>query len=1008
MSGKAEIEGPDKLKKENEEPISPKEKLVLSHEKFQIIFETSTDPVFLLLPDGRFYDANPSACELLKYIHSELLQLSAQDVGLSYPSDFSGIIEYKTCLLARDGSQINVDAKAFEVEINSREILFIIVHDTTSQKKWEEQILYRLRMEEGLSRCSKILFSDETADMREIMQVLLEVSDASRVYLYKNETDPTQGLCMRKLCEARAPEIITPEYAAVNNLISYNPTFTEWKKLLSKGEIINLITSKLERSPKNFLTGLNIKSALIIPIFIQNEWFGFIGFDENRFECIWKDEDIRLLKTVGEIVDSYFNRLSWVKQLNHNNKWYQSLMQNSSDLILVISSEKKIKYASPASTKIFNYSPEELVQLNLTDFVHPEDSNKIQLFTKIISEPYSSHRDEFRIRQKSGKWLYIECVAQNYIENSEIEGIILNIHDISERKQAQEIENRYKHNQAILSGTALEIICMPSETDLFTYVGGKLTELIDNPVIFVNAYDANTQSLVCRYFYGSSNYTADFEKEFGISPNELIIKVFPGAIAGLSSERLIPLANSLGNEKYYNAIFNAFTEINQKYFIGDCYNIGLVRGREIFGNILIMSQFDSDLPTNLVIETLVYQVSIALHRRNLEKELLMAKIKAEESDKLKSAFLANMSHEIRTPMNGIVGFAELLKSRTLTYEKRQIYIDVINENSKFLLALINDIIDLSKIQAGQLKLSPVEFNLNQLFDELESFFALDLKNKQKEKVGLIKRLGLPDEQAYIFSDRLRIQQILMNLIGNAIKFTPEGVIDFGYSIVKEDKKTFLLFHVKDTGIGLLPEKHAMIFDRFTQADYSTTRKFGGTGLGLAISKGLTELLGGRIWVESEIDMGSKFYFTLPFAYTVSKIQEEPIKEVSIEYNWAGKTILIAEDDESSYLLLEEVITTNKAKVLHVEDGYSAVEMIKTNPDIDIVLMDIYLPVINGYEATRQIKQFRKELPVIAQTANAMTYDKEKSIHAGCDAYFTKPINSKQLLKTIHTLIVSKS
>ncbi len=385
-----------------------------------------------------------------------------------------------------------------------------------------------------------------------------------------------------------------------------------------------------------------------------------------------------------------------------------------------------------------------------------------------------------------------------------------------------------------------------------------------------------------------------------------------------------------------------------------------------------------------------------------EEELIKAKQRAEDADNLKSDFLANMSHEIRTPMNGILGFAELLKDPDISEKKKQEYIERINNSGRHLLALINDIIDISRIEAGKINIVEKEISLSSLFFELFFFFQAENLQNDKEHIELKMQKEIEDEKGKIVTDITRLRQILTNLIGNAVKFTIKGNVTFGYTF--KDSNT-ILFFVKDTGIGVHPDKLTFIFERFRQVDSSTTRKFGGTGLGLAISKGLVDLLGGNIWVESIEGEGSTFYFTLPYkTLNIKPVGEHVNVDENSLYKWENKSILIVEDDETSYKFLKEILKKSKIKIYHANNGKKALEICKNTNDINLILMDIQLQGLNGYEITKKIKQINPNLPIIAQTANAMDDDKRKCLDAGCDDYVSKPIDKKILLKKIQNII----
>ena len=379
---------------------------------------------------------------------------------------------------------------------------------------------------------------------------------------------------------------------------------------------------------------------------------------------------------------------------------------------------------------------------------------------------------------------------------------------------------------------------------------------------------------------------------------------------------------------------------------------------------------------------------------NQKNELIKAKEKAEESDHLKSAFLANMSHEIRTPMNGILGFAGLLKEPDLSGEKQQKYIRIIEKSGERMLNIINDIINISKIESGMIEVNISETNIN---EQIEYIYTLFKHKVEQNKVQFFFKNTLPANEVIIKTDRDKFYTILTNLIKNAIKFTNKGFIEFGY----EKKGNYLEFFVKDTGVGVRQELMELIFERFRQGSESLVRNYEGAGLGLSISKAFVEMLGGKIWIESKEGKGSTFYFTLP--YNTESIKIKHIKNIvkeSAEMNKLNNLkILVAEDDETAEMLITILIDKYCKEVLKARTGLEAVQICRNNPDIDLILMDIKMPEMDGYEATKQIRQFNKEVIIFAQTGFALIGDREKTIEAGCNDYIKKPIlkNELQLL-----------
>ncbi|MGM0583024.1 MAG: PocR ligand-binding domain-containing protein [Bacteroidota bacterium] len=382
--------------------------------------------------------------------------------------------------------------------------------------------------------------------------------------------------------------------------------------------------------------------------------------------------------------------------------------------------------------------------------------------------------------------------------------------------------------------------------------------------------------------------------------------------------------------------------------------------------------------------------------KKINEELYIAKEKAEESDHLKSAFLANMSHEIRTPMNSILGFSNLLKKKNLTKEKEDTYLDLIDSGGKRLLNLISDIVDISKIDANQLSLNYEECNLNHMIDNLQKQFEI---NKLNRSCNIITKKGLKDAESIISIDETRITQILSNLLENALKFTEKGTIEFGYT--KENK--MLLFFVKDDGIGIDPKNHKSIFERFSQVDNDYSKSGSGTGLGLPIVKSLTSLLNGEVWVVSEKGKGASFYFTIPYQFEKLK-EDESFNNVPILKRNEDFTILIAEDEYSNFVYLEALLEEYHFNFLHAENGKDAIDTIEKTHDINLVLMDIKMPVMNGLEATKAIRKKNKSIPIIALTAYAMETDRQKAIEAGCSDYLAKPLSEDKLYAIINKYI----
>jgi PAS domain S-box-containing protein len=698
--------------------------------------------------------------------------------------------------------------------------------------------------------------------------------------------------------------------------------------------------------------------------------------------------------------------LGWMeKSLRVREEQVRGLLQNSSDAISIIDRHGKIIFESSEKNKISDFAADELLNKPFFDIVHPDDVNSIRLiFKEVLSNPGRQIKKEYRSLHKNKRWIYVESIFSNQLKNQAIKGIIVNSRDVSDRKMAELKERVYHDNLIFLSNSALELLGLSSKDQIFKYIPEKLAEFLESAVVVVTSYDKTNRQMVVESVSGLPPFENQVEQILGRS---LVGMTFPAdedAASFANAGTVVTVKDEFLNNGIGTLTIEKIDKFKDLLHIHKSYNILLARDNKYLGNITILTLNKSIIKFKHIIETFVHQVSVALHRSQLEYELVKAKDKAEESDRLKTAFLANMSHEIRTPMNGILGFAEMLNDTSLRPADRKKYLEIINSNGKMLINLIDDIIDFAKIESGQVNIQHDDFSLNTLLNQVQSTFLASRLRKDRTSVKIITKKPFPDDKSYIRSDPIRLRQILTNLVGNALKFTHKGYIEFGYNL---ENKNILRFYVKDTGIGIPADKLQSIFERFVQADSSPSRKYGGSGLGLAISKGFVELLGGKMWAESVMGEGSTFYFTIPFHHVHKKTEDKFDSKPRTNYSWEGKLFLIAEDDKFSYKFLEGFLKQTRAQVIRASDGKEAVEICRQNRDIDLILMDIQMPEMNGLAATEEIKKFNRKVPIIAQTANAISEEKQRCMEAGCDDFITKPVNISELYAMIDKWLTIK-
>jgi len=552
--------------------------------------------------------------------------------------------------------------------------------------------------------------------------------------------------------------------------------------------------------------------------------------------------------------------------------------------------------------------------------------------------------------------------------NREITGAVLILNDISQRKRDENI-------QQILHEITGAHLIDKTIGELLLIVRNQLSKVIDTTNFFVALHQPENNTLRKVVFEDEKDDFIEWDAQKSLS----------GQVLKLGK----PLLLNSDEE-------TRFAAENNIELLGSpaaCWlGVPLMSGEKGIGVLVVQSYTDENAYDKSAVRLLIliaHELTIIIEREKMIRDLVAAKERAEESDRLKSAFLANMSHEIRTPMNGILGFAELLKEPKLSGEEQQMFIEIIQTSGERMLNIINDLISISKIESGQMDVYFSETNINEQLEFLYNFFKLEAKQK---KLKMMVQYPKNSDHLKINTDKEKVYAILTNLIKNALKFTQTGTIEFGYQM--EGSK--IVFFIKDTGIGIPKNKQQTVFERFVQASPGMANVYEGAGLGLAISKAYVEMLGGEIWIESELGKGTCFYFTLPVKPQPEKeLVKKEVQMVAIKNSEVKVTILIAEDDEISLMYLKQILKTCNLNLLVARTGEEAVNICRSHENIELVFMDINMPVIDGHIAAQIIKEFRPGLPIIAQTAFALNEEKEKYKDT-FDDYITKPINADEL------------
>ncbi|MDX1829777.1 MAG: PAS domain S-box protein [Lutibacter sp.] len=680
---------------------------------------------------------------------------------------------------------------------------------------------------------------------------------------------------------------------------------------------------------------------------------------------------------MASLVEDITEKIDYKKQIEKSEKKYREIFQKSIDPVFVLNNGIFIE-ANEAAIKLFGFeTKDDLLKIHPSEISPEKQPNGKLSFdeaNKVINIAIEKgfHRFIWYHKNAKGRVFPAEVTLTKIEEFSNSISIHAVVKDITDRVKQDTLEDVLYN----ISKAALTI----NDFKQFSFFIKKQLELIINTNNFYIALcNKKTGIISTPIFIDEKEEVEDFPAE--------------NSLTGYVIKTKKPLL--LTNDEHQQLIKKG--EVSLIGSSAECWlGVPLIIKDDAIGAIVVQSYNNKDeynLSDVNLLEFVADQISTTIQRKKKDDELKQALLKAQESDKLKSSFLANMSHEIRTPMNGIIGFSEFLLDPNLKEVNRKKYAKVIINSSKRLLSIVNDILDISKIEAGMVKLNYENVNLNHLLDDLYTFYKPIV---EEQNLALIYNKEIDNLKSVVETDKNKLNQILTNLISNAIKFTNEGSIEFGCHI----KNNMVEFYVKDTGIGIKEELIDKIFQRFTQADMPKNKQIIGTGLGLAISKKFVELFNGDIWLESS-KKGTTVYFTIPYIKKMPNVSTVIEKVKNMVPNQNQKlTILVAEDEEYNRMYINELFSKTNYTIIEAYDGKMAIELFKKEDKIDLVLMDIKMPKMDGIEAMKIIKSL-KSIPIIALSAFAMESDKVDALKEGFDNYLTKPINKKALFELIN-------
>jgi len=716
---------------------------------------------------------------------------------------------------------------------------------------------------------------------------------------------------------------------------------------------------------------------LVIPVFRSQKIIAVLNLRDKPTDYL--EIDVETVSYLADVVWEIAEIKIKEEKLQVSEDTIRLLFNSTAEGIYGTDTEGFCIFCNKAAMEILGYEQEEeLIGQKIHNLIHhtklngshsPEEKCKVK---QVMLDNIGIHIKDEIFWKKDGTFFSAEYWSYPIIRDEKTLGSVVTFLDISQKKYDEDV-------QQIVYDIARFSMSTKSLAELLIYVREKLNKVIDTTNFYVALYNKESDALQEIIDVNEKKDLEAWQKEKPLS--RMVLNAGKAMI--FNKEELVD--------------FQLSHQIIQNGVPMQCWlGVPLLVDDESIGVIVVLSYKNAmtyNSSNARLLEIVAHELTIVIQRTKMIQDLIYEKEKAEESDRLKTAFLANMSHEIRTPMNGIIGFLDLLNKPDLEESEKISYIEIVNKSSQRLLETINDIIEVSKIEAGETTLSLTDIDMEEFMQFYLDFFKPQANDKG---IDLILNEMITGTMAQLQTDRQKMDSILTNLIKNSIKFTEEGQIEIG-NYLENDK---LVFYVKDTGRGIPKNRVDAIFERFVQADLNLTRNHEGSGLGLSIVQAYIKSLGGTISVKSEPGVGSTFTFTIPYLPSENPIELVHRNLITSKSLKKGMTILIAEDDPSSYLFLELSLKREDIQIVHTINGEDTVQYVMDHPETALVLMDVKMPGMDGYDATIKIREFNRRIPIIIETAYALAGDKEMALKAGANDYIAKPIQKALLIELI--------